>query len=60
MIRHVDYVGHEIRQNLTSREILKDIWKGFLYIVAQKDIFSFDNGYNGKSFLGNADLFIAF
>lgn len=39
MIRHVDYVGHEIRQNLTFREILKDIWEGFLYIVAQKEIF---------------------
>lgn len=39
MIRHVDYVGHEIRQNLIFREILKDIWEGFLYIVAQKEIF---------------------
>src|SRR5699024_11234812 len=39
MTRHVDYVRHEIRQNLTFREILKDIWEGFLYIVAQKEIF---------------------
>lgn len=39
MIKHTDYVGNDAKSLLTFKGILRDIWEGFLYIVAQREIF---------------------